>query len=258
MRLTATLIAVAMGLLPPQGHAEPRTGSVAGIVQILKAPAEPGQDSRAGYGEPSAAVRLSPEQRRQKAHEDVVVYLSDAKPEDGQFAGNRYWADVEGHPSGTPAPAGAVIITVTQLPVITQINKTFIPNVLPVLIGTTVQFPNEDEIYHNVFSLSSCCKFDLGKYKRHENDPPKVHTFDAPCLARIFCDIHRNMKAHVLVLENPFFSKPDREGRFTLQEAPPGEWFLHAWHPVLAEVVLPVAVEAGREANLAISLGAKE
>lgn len=115
-------------------------------------------------------------------------------------------------------------------PRITQRAKTFIPPVLPVLVGTTVDFPNEDTIYHNVFSYTKPKRLELGRY------PPgssRNVTFDKPGVVRLFCEIHESMTAYILVLETPFFTVPDREGGFVLRDLPPGRHRITVWHPAL-------------------------
>lgn len=111
--------------------------------------------------------------------------------------------------------------------VIIQKDGTFKPHVLPVLIGTTVEWPNHDEIYHNVFSMSEPKPFDLGIYKSKEL---KRVTFDRPGRVDVFCSIHTKMNCVVLVLENPFFASTDAQGKFRINNVPAGSYPLRAWH----------------------------
>ncbi|MSS72969.1 MAG: hypothetical protein EXS64_15970 [Candidatus Latescibacteria bacterium] len=115
-------------------------------------------------------------------------------------------------------------------PRVTQRAKTFIPPVLPVLVGTTVDFPNEDTIYHNVFSYAKPKRLELGRY------PPgssRSVTFDKSGVVKLFCEIHENMSAYILVLGTPFFTVPDREGEFVLRNLSPGRHRIKVWHPTL-------------------------
>ncbi len=112
-------------------------------------------------------------------------------------------------------------------PRIVQINRRFIPEVLPVVAGTTVDFPNFDPFFHNAFSYSKTKKFDLGCYPTEKS---RSVTFDKPGPVRIFCEIHSDMNCVVLVLENPYFTHPDGEGRFKIENAPPGDYLLKVWH----------------------------
>ena len=112
-------------------------------------------------------------------------------------------------------------------PKVVQINRRFIPEVLPVLVGTTVDFPNFDPFFHNAFSYSKTKKFDLGRYPTGKS---RSVTFDKPGPVRVFCEIHSDMNCIVLVLENLHFVFPDAEGHFKIEKVPAGEYFLKVWH----------------------------
>lgn len=115
---------------------------------------------------------------------------------------------------------------------LTQINQSFQPRVLGVSVGTSVDFPNEDMIFHNVFSYSKAKKFDLGYYG---NGKSKRVTFDKPGLVKVFCDIHANMSAYVLVVESPFVTQPQESGQYEMDGVPPGRYELVVWHPERGE-----------------------
>jgi len=129
---------------------------------------------------------------------------------------------LDGVPDGTPPPAG------NPGPRIAQVNQSFQPRVLVVTVGTAVTFPNRDPIFHNVFSYSKAKRFDLGKYGQGKS---ATVVFDRPGLVKVFCDIHSNMAAYVLVTESRWVVQPDADGRFTLGDVPPGSYTLHLWHP---------------------------
>ncbi|HXF49535.1 MAG TPA: hypothetical protein VNL73_08955 [Verrucomicrobiae bacterium] len=112
-------------------------------------------------------------------------------------------------------------------PRVVQINRRFIPEVLPVVVGTTVDFPNFDPFFHNAFSYSKTKKFDLGRYPTGKS---RAVTFDKPGPVRVFCEIHSDMNCVILVLENPYFTYPDGEGRFRIENVPEGEYLLKVWH----------------------------
>jgi len=123
-----------------------------------------------------------------------------------------------------------------------QKNATFIPHVLPVLKGTTVDFVNEDNTYHDVFSLSSIKKFNIGRRPTGEVVPVK---FDRTGVAEIFCDIHSYMAAFIVVLDNPFFAKPDSRGSFKIENIPPGTYTVKVWHERLHAPDQTVTITAG-------------
>ena len=100
-----------------------------------------------------------------------------------------------------------------QTAAIDQRDETFVPHVLAVSSGTTVAFPNSDEIYHNVFSLSRVRAFDLGRYAAGKS---KAVVFDRPGIVRVFCDIHSHMSAFVLVFPHEFFAVTDEDGRYAI------------------------------------------
>lgn len=129
---------------------------------------------------------------------------------------------------------------------IRQRDETFVPRVVAVPIGSTVDFPNDDPIYHNVFSLSSAKNFNLGRFPQGKS---KRVTFDKPGLVRVFCDIHSHMSATVLVFNHPWFAIPDESGRFQLPEVPPGDREITAWHERLGDTTLRVRVDNGRAAT---------
>ena len=111
---------------------------------------------------------------------------------------------------------------------IIQKNLTFVPLLLPVQIGTKVEFPNLDDTYHNIFSYSPPKRFDLGRYRRDERPIPS-QTFDTPGLVTLRCDIHEHMRGLVLVLATPHFVVSDSEGRYRLSGLPSGRYTLKAW-----------------------------
>lgn len=105
-------------------------------------------------------------------------------------------------------------------------NKDFAPRVLTIPVGATVIFPNEDPILHNVFSVSPRNRFDLGLYSRGQG---KTHTFDSPGLVRVYCNVHPDMAAYLLVLDTPHHVQPNPDGSFRLEGLPPGPGTLTIW-----------------------------
>ena len=126
---------------------------------------------------------------------------------------------------------------------VAQKDAAFSPHVLPIMVGTTVEWPNNDTICHNVFSMSDAKQFDLDLYKG--NPPDKRVTFDKLGRVDVFCSIHANMHCVVLVLENPYFSATDENGRYSISNVPPGTYKLKAWIDSKTTLEHPVEVKAG-------------
>ncbi len=205
-----------------RGPSAPRTGRLTGTVAV-----GPELSSRKlrfnlypDVVQPAvAAGRFSPPEEMK----NVVIYLEQA-------------------PQGASADsAGAV------RPVMKQEGLTFVPHVLPVLRGTAVEFPNEDPIFHNVFSLSKAASFDLGRYPRGSTKSVRL---SEPGIVKVFCHIHSDMSAVILVLDNAFFSVPDRDGRFQIDGIPPGEYRAIGWHERARPQVLKVSIEPGQSSVL--------
>jgi plastocyanin len=156
---------------------------------------------------------LAPESERRH----VVVYLRDARPQ------------------------GVMPLRVA----ISQHHETFTPRVVAVTVGSEVEFPNDDPIYHNVFSLSRAKNFNLGRYPR--GNTRRVR-FDRPGIVKVFCEIHSHMSATVMVFDHPWFAIPDEDGRFELPPVPAGDRQITAWHERLGDTTLHVRVESGRQA----------
>ena len=111
---------------------------------------------------------------------------------------------------------------------IAQKDLAFLPSLLPVQVGTRVEFPNLDDAYHNIFSYSPAKRFDLGRYRPEERPIPS-EVFDVPGLVVLRCDIHEHMRGLLLVLDTPYFIRTDEEGRFRLSGLPSGHYTLKAW-----------------------------
>lgn len=109
-----------------------------------------------------------------------------------------------------------------------QKDLMFLQTLLPVQVGTRVEFPNLDPTYHNIFSFSPSKRFDLGRYRSDERPVPSV-VFDKPGLVTLRCDIHEHMRALILVLATPYFAVTDTEGRFRLEGLPAGRFVAKAW-----------------------------
>lgn len=146
-------------------------------------------------------------------------------------------ATVTGRVQATGRPVAADVVTIVYAEpldgrsvkpgtfTLTQRNKTFSPRVLPVPVGSTVNFPNEDLIFHNVFSLTRPGPFDLGLYRAGSS---QSRSFRTPAVYRVFCNIHPQMTAIVLVVPTSYFTETDTSGNYRL-ELPAGRYRVTAW-----------------------------
>lgn len=160
-------------------------------------------------------------------HDGVVVFLDELE-----------------HPTRFSVP--------TEHAAIRQKNKSFAPEILPIVVGTTVDFPNDDTIFHNVFSLSKAKPFDLGIYVQGTS---KSVTFSQPGLVKVYCNIHPQMIAYILVLSNPHFTMTDQQGRFVLPDVPLGTVRVRSWYPRSREHperTVIVAAQGIQDLNLSV------
>lgn len=134
-----------------------------------------------------------------------------------------------------------------------QEGETFIPHVLPILIGSTVEFPNHDPIFHNVFSLSGTKSFDLGRYPQSDS---RVVTFDRAGIIPVFCHIHSDMSAIIMVLDNQYFTVPDTDGHYRIDSIPAGTYTLVAWHERSEPIEIQVHVTGDQplEVNITVPI----
>ena len=119
-------------------------------------------------------------------------------------------------------------------------SKVLIPHVMAVPVGSAVRFPNEDPITHNLFSVSASNPFDLGLYRRDEG---RSKTFDKPGIVNVYCNVHPNMSAVLVVLDTPYWTQVRADGSWKI-EAPPGRYRLHAWHEQGGTSVTELTVRA--------------
>ena len=200
-RLTA-LAAAAVVLLAWKGEAASpgaARGSLAGRV-IVSADPPPERPSLSPY----ARRRSEPPQRAgvPGGAEDAFVYL---EPLEGSAPG----------PGGAPA-------------VILQRERTIIPHTSVVQVGQRVEFPNEDDVFHNLFSLSPGNSFTLGRYAPGVTE---TNTFQVPGVVHLFCDIHAEMAGVILVVGTPYVARVGPDGTYRLGDVPGGSYRAIAWHP---------------------------
>jgi plastocyanin len=192
--LFATLAVLALSAtLPPHGSGAP-AGSLRGRVEFRRPVAQPERrPTVTDLGSPAA---------REIDRRRAVVYLE-------------------------AAPRPAFDDPEPQRARMDQRNETFIPGVLAIPVGSTVDFPNNDSTYHNVFSLSKPRRFDLGRYAQGKS---KFVRFDRAGVVRVFCDIHSHMSAFIIVFSHRYFATTDAEGRYRIDGIPPGTYSVAAWH----------------------------
>lgn len=153
-------------------------------------------------------------------------------------------------PKVVPPEKPAQVITSRVL----QKGAMFAPHVLPIVVGTTVEWPNNDEILHNVFSVSETREFDLDLYKAPE---VKSVTFDKAGRVDVFCSIHTRMSCIVLVLENPYFAATNEKGGYRISNVPAGTYKLKAWHERLPSQVKEITVPESGDVKMDFMLGIK-
>jgi plastocyanin len=134
---------------------------------------------------------------------------------------------------------------------IRQEHEAFVPRVVAVTRGSTIDFPNADPFFHNVFSLSSASTFDLGRYPMGRQ---KSATLAKAGLVKVYCHIHSHMSASILVLDHPYFAMPDLDGSFTIPNVPAGTYTIVGWHERIGERASLVSVKPGARASIEISL----
>ena len=183
------------------------TGLILGRVEFLRPP--PAAVPRPHIGDPAVPARPAPADRRRS-----VVYLE-------------------------TAPRAAFDDSDEARAVLDQRRETFIPGVLAIVAGTSVQFPNNDNTYHNVFSLSRAKSFDLGRYPRGQS---KTVRFDRPGIVRVFCEIHSHMSASILVFAHRYFAVTADDGSYRLPPVPPGTYTVMAWNEAAPEQTRRIVV----------------
>ena len=224
-----------LSLATPVAHAprlRPSTGRIEGTVEISSSLSLRRPDFRI-YADPGigSIPPASPANQALAELHNVVVYL-------------------EGDTTQLPAPPA--VVERLRHGRMAQHDERFVPHVLPVMQGATVDFPNEDDVYHNVFSLSSAAGpggkgFDLGRYPKGSS---RSVTFQKTGTIQVFCHIHTEMSAVVLVLANAFFASPDDNHHFAIDDVPEGDYTIVGWHERIVPVTRRVHVTAGQTASV--------
>lgn len=218
--LPAILICGMTSLAAAPARAQSAAGTVEGHVEVSRKLTSRRPRFRI-YAEPGARPAAPVEEQAPDERSNIVVYIE-------RVAGS--------------APASAI-----DTARIRQRGERFLPHVLPVVRGTTVAFPNEDRLYHNVFSLSAANTFDLGRFPRGHS---RAVSFDVPGVVQVFCHIHSDMSAVVLVLDNPHYAVPGGDGGYAIPNLPPGEYTLVAFHERIKPIRHPVRIAAGQRVRV--------
>jgi plastocyanin len=164
---------------------------------------------------------------------------------------------------GTPAAAeiANVVVFVKNAPLeptlpatraaISQRDESFVPRVTAVTRGSVVEFPNFDQYFHNVFSLSRGATFDLGRFRKGEK---RERPFARAGVVKVYCHIHSEMSATILVFDHRLYTTPASNGSFAIDTVPPGTYQLSAWHERIGETTKTIHVAAGDAASVEFSL----
>lgn len=226
--LAAVLFGLTLGGAPPSGgrfdappnerfSSQEQTGTIVGKVELRATPQVVRRERGGRYQSTGSMPEMNERDVKQSEQHNVVVYLEGGALEAGASQNSQHG-------------------------VIDQKQAMFTPHVLAIQKGAIVDFINHDKTYHNVFSLSPAKKFNIGRRPTGEKVPVQ---FDKPGIVQVFCDIHSQMTAFVVVLENPLFVQPDDDGTFKIDHVPPGTYTLRTWHERLSAPDQKVTVNAG-------------
>ena len=130
-------------------------------------------------------------------------------------------------------------------PQVQQLDRRFTPDLVVVPAGSSVSFPNMDPIFHNIYSLSKPKSFDLGNYDKGET---RKVTFPRAGIVDVYCHLHPNMAATIVVTPNRWYARPDRSGQFRIPNVPPGQYTVVAWHKSAGFFRKSIVLEDGRDA----------
>jgi plastocyanin len=125
-----------------------------------------------------------------------------------------------------------------------QLDRRFLPDLVVIPVGSAVSFPNMDPIFHNVYSLSKPKTFDLGSYDKGQT---RKVAFPKPGIVDIYCHLHPNMAATIVVTPNRWYARPDRSGQFRIPNVPPGQYTVVAWHKSAGFFRKIIVVEKGHD-----------
>jgi plastocyanin len=218
MRLKVLIVLCSVLSISGGLHAQ----AITGTILIKKKLTKPSVTASVSVYQRGTAVKLGKDAEQDPiAYERsrVVIYLEGPVPAD------------QNH--GVPA---------TQQ--IQQLDRRFLPDMVVVPVGSTVSFPNMDPIFHNIYSLSKPKSFDLGSYDKGET---RKVTFQKPGIVEIYCHLHPNMEATVVVTPNRWYARPDHNGQYRIPDLPPGQYTVVAWHRSAGFFRKTVVIENGHD-----------
>ena len=206
------------GAVPSAGRPVPAYGRITGVVHLV---AVVGTPLRSGAYASRQVNRKTPDAAEIA---NVVVFVKDA-------------------PVETNVPATRASIS--------QHDEAFVPRVTAITRGSTVEFPNFDPYFHNVFSLSRGATFDLGRFRKGEK---RERPFAQAGVIKVYCHIHSEMAATIMVFDHHLYTTPAASGAFAIDGVPPGTYQLSAWHERIGETTKSIKVVAGESASVEFSL----
>jgi plastocyanin len=217
--ITPLLVAGALAVLHiPDVRAARLSGRISGVVHLV---ALAGTPLRSG-AYPSR--RVNPKTPQTAEIGNVVVFIKNASSEQEL------------------APTRASI---------SQRDESFVPRVTAITRGSSVEFPNFDPYFHNVFSLSRALTFDLGRFRQGEK---RERLFPHAGVVKVYCHIHSEMAATIMVFDHRLYATPAANGNFAIDAVPPGTYQLSAWHERIGETTKSIKVVAGEDASIEFSL----
>jgi plastocyanin len=214
------LMTTATVATPSGGNALPALGRIEGVVRLVAPLGSSAPIASGAY----PTRRVSRPAARASEISNVVVFVKD------------------GPRAGALAPVRAQMV---------QQDESFLPRLLAIPRGSTVEFPNSDPYFHNVFSLSRGATFDLGRFPRGTS---RSRAFTQPGLVKVYCHLHSHMSASIMVFDHPHFVVPQGDGSFVLADVPAGPYRLSAWHERIGESSKNIVVEAGRTITIEFAL----
>jgi plastocyanin len=223
-----TAAAIAAGWISVSANG-PTTGRIEGTVRLVA----PDERPIVSGAYPTRRVNKTAVQSSEISN--VIVFLRDVQPSTRP---------------GRSSQGVATTLAPSRIEMVQQ-DEAFVPRVVAIPRGSTVDFPNADPFFHNVFSLSRSATFDLGRFPRGDR---RSRQFNQAGLIKVYCHLHSHMTASIMVFDHPHFTRPAANGTFILDDVPTGEHRVSAWHERIGESAKPIVIEPGRTVRVEFSL----